>query len=69
MEIYKVKEKSIKLGQLLKVCGLADTGADAKYAIINGEVSINGEVEYQRGKKLKDGDIVSYKENEIKIEE
>lgn len=62
-----LKDEFIKLGQSLKAVGLVDSGVDAKLAIINGEVKVNGKVELQRGKKLKAGDIVSYNGEEIKI--
>ena len=67
MEIIKLRDEYIKLGQALKASGLAESGVDAKIAIQNGLVSVNGEVEYQRGKKLYDGDLVSFQGEEIKI--
>lgn len=67
MEIITLKEEYIKLGQALKAAGLVESGVDAKLAIIDGLVKVNGEIEYQRGKKLRDGDIVSYNGEEIKI--
>ena len=67
MEVIKLRDEYIKLGQALKACGLAESGVDAKIAIQNGLVKVNGEVEYQRGKKLYDGDLVSYQGEEIKI--
>ena len=67
MEIIKLRDEYIKLGQALKACGLAETGVDAKIAIQNGLVKVNGEVELQRGKKLYDGDLVDFQGEEIKI--
>lgn len=67
MNTIVLKEEFIKLGQSLKAAGLVDSGVEAKLVIINGEVKVNGKVELQRGKKLKDGDIVSYNGEEIKI--
>lgn len=67
MEVIKLRDDYIKLGQALKACGLAQSGVDAKIAIQNGLVEVNGEVEYQRGKKLYDGDLVSYQGEKIKI--
>ena len=58
----------IKLSQALKAAGLAESGVDAKYAVLDGKVTVNGEVEYQRGKKLHAGDIVSYQGETIRIE-
>ena len=68
MEILKLRDEYIKLGQALKACGLAESGVDAKIAIQNGLVEVNGQVELQRGKKLYDGDLVSFQGEEIKIE-
>lgn len=62
-----LREDFIKLGQALKAAGLAETGVDAKIAIQDGEVQVNGETEYQRGKKLYDGDEVLYQGTVIHI--
>ncbi len=67
MEDINLRDEYIKLGQALKAAGLVDSGVDAKYEILEGKVSVNGEVSLQRGKKLYDGDIVSYNGKEIKI--
>lgn len=67
MEIIKLRDEYIKLGQALKAAGLAETGADAKLAVEDGLVKVNGQVEYQRGKKLHDGDEVTYNGETIKI--
>lgn len=68
--VYKIKlrEYYIKLGQALKAAGLVESGVDAKMAILDGLVLVNGETEYQRGKKLVDGDIVSFEGETIMIE-
>lgn len=50
----------IRLDAFLKLCGLSESGGQAKMAIIGGEVSVNDEVCLLRGKKLRDGDIVTY---------
>lgn len=69
MEIIKLRDEYIKLGQALKAAGFVDSGVEAKLVIAEGEVKVNGEVEIQRGKKLHSGDIISFKGNELKIEE
>ncbi|KAB1435666.1 RNA-binding S4 domain-containing protein [Candidatus Galacturonibacter soehngenii] len=66
MEI-KLRDEYIKLGQALKAAGLVESGVEAKDVIIEGLVKVNGEVEYQRGKKLHDGDIVTFDGEEIQI--
>lgn len=68
METIKLREEYIKLGQALKAAGLVDSGVDAKFVIQDGLVKVNGQVETQRGKKLVDGDIVTYKSEQIRIE-
>lgn len=67
MQEIDLREEFIKLGQALKAAGLVDSGVEAKIAIQNGEVMVNGVVEYQRGKKLYDGDIVVFNGESIKI--
>ncbi|MCI8669865.1 MAG: RNA-binding S4 domain-containing protein [Lachnospiraceae bacterium] len=67
MQTIFLRDEFIKLGQVLKAAGLVDSGVEAKIVIINGEVKVNGETETRRGRKLFDGDIVSYNDNEIKI--
>jgi len=67
METIKLRDEYIKLGQALKAAGLVENGAVAKDVIVHGEVLVNGETEYQRGKKLKDGDIVEFEGNQIRI--
>ena len=68
MEIrIREEDEFIKLGQALKKAGLVDSGVDAKLVILNGQVKVNGEVELQRGKKLYDGDIVSFDGETVKV--
>lgn len=69
MEIIKLRDEYIKLGQALKAANLVESGVDAKFAIEDGHVSVNGNVEFQRGKKLRAGDIVTYNNDTIKIEQ
>ncbi len=56
MEKLFIRDDFIKLGQALKLCGEAGSGIDAKMMILDGEVKYNGETEFQRGKKLYEGD-------------
>lgn len=68
MEVIKLREEYIKLGQALKAANLVVSGVDAKFAIEDGLVKVNGQVEYQRGKKLRHGDLVTFEGNSFKIE-
>ncbi len=67
MEIIKLKDDYIKLGQALKAADLVESGVDAKFVIQDGMVKVNGQIEVQRGKKLYNGDIVEFEGNQIKI--
>ena len=67
MEVIKLRDEYIKLGQALKAASLVESGVDAKFAIEDGLVKVNGETEYQRGKKLYDGDVITYEGETIRI--
>ena len=68
MEIIKLRDDYIKLGQAIKAANLVGSGVEAKFVIQDGLVKVNGQVELQRGKKLIDGDIVEFEGYTIKIE-
>jgi ribosome-associated protein len=53
-----ISDDSIRLGQFLKLAGLADSGADARTLLDEGEVKVNGELEQRRGRQLRKGDVV-----------
>ena len=64
----KQRDDFIKLGQALKLAGMVSSGVEAKIMIQDGQVCVNGEVEVQRGKKLYDGDIISFNGEEAQIQ-
>lgn len=68
MQTFRIKDEIIKLGQALKAAGLCESGVDAKYAIQDGLVKVNGETEERRGRKLVRGDVVEYNGDSLKIE-
>ena len=61
------EDEFIKLGQALKKASLVGSGVDAKMVIQDGQVQVNGQTELQRGKKLHDGDVVTYDGETIQI--
>ena len=69
MIIVNIREEDefFKLGQALKKASLVGSGVDAKMVIQDGQVTVNGQVEVQRGKKLHDGDVVTYNGETIQI--
>lgn len=68
MEIIKLRDEFIKLGQALKAAGLVESGVDAKGVIVQGLVVVNGEIETRRGRKLYDGDEVEFDGDKISIQ-
>ncbi|MFA9424393.1 MAG: RNA-binding S4 domain-containing protein [Sedimentibacter sp.] len=71
MEKISINTDFIKLDQLLKFANAVDGGGMAKNVIQDGLVNVNGQVELQRGKKLRDGDIVEFNNEKyiVSIEE
>ena len=67
METIHIRDEFIKLGQAMKLAGLVDSGVDAKLLIQMMVVRVNGEIEYQRGKKLHSGDVFSYNGQDVKV--
>lgn len=67
MELVKINTEYIKLDQFLKWTGACDNGAMAKAFILDGCVKVNGVVEIQRGKKLRNGDVVEFETKEYTV--
>lgn len=63
----KIRTEYIKLDSLLKFAGLAQTGGEAKEYVLNGDVTVNGEVCLMRGKKIRQGDVVNFDDTEILV--
>lgn len=63
----KLRDEFIKLGQALKAADLVGDGVEAKFAIQDGEAYVNGEVDTRRGRKLYEGDVVTFRGQEIRI--
>lgn len=68
METITIRDEFIKLGQAMKLAGLAESGVDAKIQIQEGFVKVNGEVELQRGKKIYPGDVIDFDGQQVKVE-
>ena len=67
MEKVIIRDDFIKLGQAMKLAGMVGSGVDAKMLIQDGQVEVNGEVEYQRGKKLHEGDVITFNGESVQI--
>lgn len=68
MENLKLKGEYITLGQILKLKGFAYTGGHAAFFLEENDVTINGEIDRRRGRKIRNGDIVCIQGEDIKIE-
>ena len=68
MQTIHLKDDFIKLGQALKAAGLVGSGVDAKFAVQDGLVKVNGQVDTRRGRKLVAGDEIFYNGETVKIE-
>ncbi|MCM1244465.1 MAG: RNA-binding S4 domain-containing protein [Roseburia sp.] len=67
MEEIVIKDEYIKLGQALKLAGFAGSGVDAKFMIEDGIVTVNGETELRRGRKIYPGDIIGLEGKQVKV--
>ena len=67
MQEIVIKDEYIRLGQALKLAGLVGSGTEAKFLIQDGLVTVNGEVDERRGRKLYPGDVFRLEENEVKV--
>ena len=66
MEI-KIRDEFIKLGQALKLAGVVEDGVEAKFVIQDGLVKVNGEVDERRGRKVYEGDVISFNGQDIEV--
>ena len=67
MREIEVRGGAIRLGQLLKVAGIVDSGGEAKALIAGGDVAVNGEPETRRGRQLHAGDLLAAAGQEIRL--
>lgn len=62
-----IRDDTIRLGQLLKLAGLAESGGHARELIQDGEVRVNGEVDLRRGRQLRCGDVVDVGAQTVRV--
>ena len=67
IEDVPIGGEGIRLGQFVKFAGLLDSGGNVKEAIIDGYVTVNGEVDRRRGRQLQVGDIVSFEGRTVRV--
>ena len=66
-EEVPIRGEAIRLGQLLKLAGVVDSGAEAKDLLAAGAVRVNGEPEERRGRQLRRGDVVAAEGRELRV--
>lgn len=67
VEDIPIREDMIRLGQLLKLAGVIDTGAEVKDFLAHEPVLVNGEPETRRGRQLHHGDLVAADGRELRV--
>jgi len=65
--IAELESEFVELYKILKFEGLADSGGNAKQAIQEGRVSVNGEVETRKRKKIRAGDQIDFIDHHIEV--
>jgi ribosome-associated protein len=68
MLMVKINTEYITLGQLLKMTNLISSGAEAKFAVKEMKIFVNGQKDDRRGRKLYPGDIVNIDKKTFKVE-
>jgi ribosome-associated protein len=67
IEDVPIGSESIRLGQFVKFAGLLDSGGNVKEAIIDGYVTVNGDVDRRRGRQLQLGDVVGFEGHRVRV--
>jgi ribosome-associated protein len=67
MEDIEIRGDMIRLGQLLKLTGMADSGAEARALLLENAVTVNGEPETRRGRQLHPGDVVATGDHAVRV--
>jgi ribosome-associated protein len=63
----EIRGDTIRLGQVLKLAGLAGSGGEARAVVESGAVTVNGEVERRRGRQLHPGDVIAVDGEAVRI--
>jgi len=67
MREVEVRDDGIRLGQLMKLAGLVDSGSDVKPLLETGVVTVGGRLEQRRGRQLRKGDVVAVGEEKVRL--
>lgn len=67
MRTVRIRDEAIRLGQFLKLADLVQDGADVKPLLGAGEVTVNGDTETRRGRRLQKGDVVGAAGEQVRV--
>jgi ribosome-associated protein len=67
LQELEIHGDTIRLGQLLKLSGIAGSGAEGKALLLEGGVTVNGEPESRRGRQLHRGDLVAVGDETVRV--
>ena len=67
MRDIEIRGDMIRLGQLLKLSGIAESGGEARELLLAEEVTVNGEPEARRGRQLHRGDVIAVGEQSVRV--
>jgi len=68
MKKVEITREPVELYKILKFEGLVTTGGEAKLLIGDGQVTVNGEIETRRRKKMLDGDIIEFRGERLQLQ-
>lgn len=68
MRIVEINREPVELYKILKFEGLVTTGGEAKLLIGDGQVTVNGEVETRRRKKIVNGDVIEFRGEQLQVQ-
>ena len=68
MRIVEITREPVELYKILKFEGLVTTGGEAKLLIGDGQVTVNGEVETRRRRKMVDGDVIEFRGERLQLQ-
>jgi ribosome-associated protein len=68
MQIIEIQKEPVELFKILKFEGMTGTGGEAKLLIGDGQVTVNGETETRRRRKMMNGDVIGFRGDEFHLQ-
>jgi len=68
MHIIEIQKEPVELYKILKFEGMTSTGGEAKLLIGDGQVTVNGETETRRRRKMMNGDVIGFRGDEFHLQ-